>query len=72
MPRDWAVPQGLALFGDRIELTAADERPFAARIARSEASSIKRRIEATERNTPGSMGGGNGTDGFRRGGGGSG
>ena len=72
MPKDWAVPQGPGLFGDRKELTAVDERPFAARTARSEASSINRRIEATERNTPGSIGGGNGTEGFRRGGGGSG
>jgi len=70
-PRDWAVRQGLALFGDREELIAVEDRPFAARTARSEASSINRRIEATERNTPGSIGGGEGTEGFRRGGGGS-
>lgn len=68
-PRDWAVPQGLALLGDRDELTAAEERPLAARTARSDASSISRRIEATERNTPGFIGGGRGTDVFKRGGG---
>ena len=65
-PRDWAVPQGLALFGDREELIAVEERPLAARTARSEASSINRRIEATERKTPGFIGGGNGADGSRR------
>jgi hypothetical protein len=65
------VPQGPALFADRKELTAAEERPFAARTARSEASSINRRMEATERNTPGSIGGGTGAEGSRSGGGGS-
>ncbi|KAG8782189.1 hypothetical protein FRC20_009213 [Serendipita sp. 405] len=46
--------------GDRRAPKAGAERPDAARTAKSDASSIKRRIVATERKTPGSMGGGTG------------
>ena len=41
-----------------MEPRAAEERPDDARTESSAASSIRRRIDATFRNTPGSMGGG--------------
>ena len=54
IPRPYPDPP----MGDRIVPTAAEDSPDAARTAKSDASSISWRIIVTERNTPGSMGGG--------------
>jgi hypothetical protein len=61
------VDQGLfPPLGERDVPVAVADRPEAARTARSEASSIRRRILVTDRNTPGSMGGGAGLEVDRR------
>ena len=73
-------PRSCAAFHDsrpklvppRREPRAAAERPEDARTESSEASSISLRILATERNTPGSMGGGVAFPGFGEGSGGGG
>ena len=74
MPRDCARAQGLlcafALPPPRIEPSAAADIPDEARTASSEASSMRRRIVVTERNTPGSIGGGIGLPGGGAGSGG--
>jgi hypothetical protein len=73
MPSDWARAQGLlCIFGlpARMDPRAAADIPDEARTASSEASSIRRRMVVTERNTPGSMGGGIGLPGGGAGSGG--
>ena len=74
MPKDWARAQGLPCkFGlplPRSDPSAAADIPDEARMASSEASSIRRRIVVIERKTPGSMGGGIGLPGDGAGSGG--
>lgn len=67
-PRDWAVAQGL-LFTEPLLMdpSSAADKPDAARTDNSAASSMRRRIEVTDRNTPGSMGGGAAFPGLGRG-----
>lgn len=67
MPSDWARAPGLlckfGLAPLRKDPSAAADMPDEARTANSEASSMRRRIVATERKTPGSIGGGIGLPG---------
>lgn len=62
IPRDLAEAQGLSLLMAElpplIDPSSAADRPEDARTESSAASSIRRRIDVTERNTPGSIGGG--------------
>lgn len=60
MPNDWAVAHGLLFMLEPLLMdpSSAADNPEAARTESSAASSISRRIEVTERNTPGSIGGG--------------
>jgi hypothetical protein len=67
-PKLWAVGQ-VPLLPPRMEPRAARDNPEDARTDSSAASSIRRRIIATLRNTPGSMGGGVGLPGIGKRGG---
>ena len=67
-PRVWAVGH-TPLLPPRMDPRAAEESPDDARTDSSAASSIRRRIVATLRNTPGSMGGGVGLPGIDKRGG---
>lgn len=62
-PRLWAAGHA-PLLPPRMEPRAAEDSPDDARTDSSAASSIRRRIVATLRNTPGSMGGGVGLPGI--------
>lgn len=67
-PRLWAVGHA-PLLPPRMDPRAAEDSPDDARTDSSAASSIRRRIIATLRNTPGSMGGGVGLPGIGKRGG---